>query len=77
MMPLATVACQSRSFHTEYSPYVTATYFRGQALEAGTIDPTRSAPPQIVIHDDDPLETLRAGSIHETELKASAFLVVD
>jgi len=77
MMPLATVACQSRSLHTKYRPYVAATYFCGQALEAGTIDQTRTAPPQIVIYDDDPLETLRAGSIHETELEASAFLVVD
>jgi hypothetical protein len=76
-MPLATIACQSRSLHTKYSPYVTATYFRGQALEAGTIDPTRTASPQIVIHDDNALETLRAGSIHETELETRAFLMVD
>jgi len=77
MMPLATVACQSRSLHTKYSPYVTATYFRRQALEAGAIDPTRTTSPQIVIHDDDALEALRARSIHETELEACAFLVMD
>ena len=76
-MPLPTVACQSRPLHTKYSPYFAATYFRGQAFEAGTVYPTRTGSPQIVIHDDDALETQRAGSICETELKARAFLVVN
>jgi hypothetical protein len=46
-------------------------------LEARTIDQTRTRSPQIVIHNDDTLETQRAGSIRETELEASAFLVMD
>src|SRR5437667_11189060 len=60
MMPLTTVACQPRPLNTKYSPYFAATYFRGQAFEARTVDPTRTASPQIVIHDDDALETQRA-----------------
>ena len=76
-MPLTTVACQSRPIHTKYSPYFAATYFRGQAFEAGTVDPARTASPQIIINDDDALETQRAGSIRETELEACAFLVVN
>jgi hypothetical protein len=77
MMPLPTVACQARRFNTKYSPYFAATYFRGQAFEAGTVDPTRAGSPQIVINDEDALETQRAGSIRETELEARAFLVVN
>src|SRR5438477_10109318 len=77
MMPIPTVTCQSRPLHTEHSPYFAATYFRGQAFEAGTVYPTRTGSPQIVIHDDDALETQRAGSICETELKARAFLAVN
>src|SRR6516225_8939849 len=77
MMPLPTVACQSRPLPTEYSPYFAATYFRGQAFEARTVDPTRTASPQIILHDDDALETQRAGSIRETELQACAFWVVN
>src|SRR5215469_3534334 len=77
MMPLTTVAGQSRPLHTKYSAYFAAAYFRGQAFEARTVDPTGAGSPQIVIHDDDALETERAGSILEAELKACAFLVVD
>src|SRR2546426_4529956 len=76
-MPLTTVACQSRPLNTKYRPYIAATYFRGQTFEAGTVDQTRTASSQIVIHDDDALETQRAGSIRETELEACAFLVVN
>src|SRR5881296_2167396 len=77
MMPLTTVACQSRPLNTKYSPYFAATYFRGQAFEAGTIDPARTGPSQILINDDDVLETQLAGSICETKLEACAFLVVN
>src|SRR6266536_4005280 len=77
MMPLTTVARQSRRLNTKYSSYFAATYYRGQPFEAGTVYPTRTASPQIVIHDEDALETQRAGSIRETELEARAFLVVN
>src|SRR5215469_16846690 len=77
MMPLTTVAGQSRPLHTKYSAYFAATYFRGQAFEARTVDPTGTGSPQIVIHDDDALETQRASSILEAQLEARAFLVVN
>src|SRR5215469_5484547 len=77
MMPLPTVTGQSRPLHTKDRPDLAATDFRGQAFEAGTLDPTRTASPQIVIHNDDVLEAQRASSIRETELEACAFLVAN
>jgi hypothetical protein len=64
------------TLNTKYGRYFAARYFRGQASEARTIDQTRTRTPQTVIHDDDALDTQRAGSIQETELEASALLVV-
>jgi hypothetical protein len=77
MMPLTTVARQARRLHTKYGTYLAATHFRGQAFETGPFDATRTGSPQIVIHDEDALETQRAGSIRETQLEACAFLVVN
>jgi len=77
MMPVATVARQARRLNTKYSTYFAATYFRGQTLESRTVDQTGTRASQIVVNDDDSLETQGAGAIWEAELKTSAFLVVD
>src|ERR1700688_5131265 len=76
-MPLAAVARQSRPLCTKDSADFAATYFRSQAVETGTVNPTRTASPQIVIDDHDARETHGAGPFRETELEACAFLVVN
>src|ERR1700693_1019230 len=77
MMPLTAVARQSRPLHAKYSTDFAATYFRSQAFEPRTVNPTRTAAPQIVIHNHDARETQAAGPFRETELEACAFLVVN
>jgi hypothetical protein len=77
MMPVAAIACQSRSLNAKDSAHFAAAHFGHQMLESWALDKSRSRAPQIFVYHGDLLETQLAGTIHQPILATLAFLVME
>jgi len=76
MMPVAAVACQSRSLDAKDSAHFAAAHLGHQTLESWALDKSRSRAPQIFVYHDDLLKTQFMRTIHQPVLASLAFLVM-
>ena len=77
MVPVAAVACQSRSLDAKDSARFTAAHLGHQALKSRALDESRSRTPQIFVDHDDLLKPQVTGSIHQPVLASLAFLMME
>ena len=76
MVPVATIAGQSRGLDTKYSAYFTSADFGHQALKSGALHQPRTRSPQILVDYVDSLKAELPGPVHQSILTPLAFLVM-
>jgi hypothetical protein len=77
MVPVATVARQSRSFDTKDGTHLAAAYFGDQTLETRALNQAGTSTPEIFIDDVDLLKAQLASTILQPILTALAFLMME
>src|ERR1039458_73551 len=77
MMPVAAVACQSRSLDAEHSAHAATAYFGNEALKSRALNQAGSRASKIVINYDYLLKAHLTGLIREAKLTALALLVMN
>src|SRR5262249_16007710 len=76
MVPVTSIACQSRGLETEDGAYFAATDLGHQTLKAGAINQSRSCAPQILINHVDSLKAQLSSPVFQAILASLAFQVV-